>query len=247
MGLRQFAINSATNPSNLTMNSATMKPGNISVNLASNRQFSAAPSPAEIPKRPNTPWVMFFKANLPEYRKKHPGAKVSDLMSKMSEEWKNLPAHKKGPMVAQYEAEKVKFQKLMDKVPEEVKEKAKEEKRQKKAFTSGRNAAAELKAMLERLGKPKRPLTGYMLFSKDRRARMTASELQKSPPDIIRMLGAEWKGLPEAQKQPYNDKYEKLKAEHDRVMEKWTEKMVREGKMSGILAAQARVADLKEN
>ena len=62
---------------------------------------------------------------------------------------------------------------------------------------------------------------------------MTASELQKSPPDIIRMLGAEWKGLSEAQKQPYNDKYEKLKAEHDRVMEKWTEKMVREGKMSG--------------
>ena len=40
---------------------------------------------------------------------------------------------------------------------------------------------------------------------------MTASELQKSPPDIIRMLGAEWKRLPEAQKQPYNDKYEKLK------------------------------------
>ena len=28
-------------------------------------------------------------------------------------------------------------------------------------------------------------------------------------------------------------------------MEKWTEKMSREGKMAGILAAQARVADLK--
>ena len=33
--------------------------------------------------------------------------------------------------------------------------------------------------------------------------------------------------------------------EHDRVMEKWTAKMTREGKMSGILAAQARVAQLK--
>ena len=64
-------------------------------------------------------------------------------------------------MVAQYEAEKVKYQKLMDKVPEEVslnnildkissflwqvKEKAKAEKRQKKAIASGRSAAAELK------------------------------------------------------------------------------------------------------
>ena len=37
-----------------------------------------------------------------------------------------------------------------------------------------------------------------------------------------------------------------IQAEHDRVMEKWTEKMSREGKMAGILAAQARVADLKE-
>ena len=64
-------------------------------------------------------------------------------------------------MVAQYEAEKVKYQKLMDKVPEEVslnnildkissflwqvKEKAKAEKRQKKAIASGRSAVVELK------------------------------------------------------------------------------------------------------
>ena len=82
MGLRQ-----------LTMNS-----GNLSaVNLAasSNRQFSAAARPVEIPKRPNTPWVNFFKANLPEHRKKNPGAKVSDLMSKIGEEWRKLPAQKK--------------------------------------------------------------------------------------------------------------------------------------------------------
>ena len=142
MGLRQFTINSATTSGNINMN-----PGNLSVNLAcsSNRQFSAAGPTIELPKRPNTPWVNFFKATLPEYRKKHPGAKVSDLMSKISEEWKKLPAQKKvrisnpiksgsrlrqgflctssfqDPMVAQYEAEKVKFQKLMDKVPEEVK------------------------------------------------------------------------------------------------------------------------------
>ena len=67
-----------------------------------------------------------------------------------------------GPLVAKYEAEKLKYQKLMDKVPEEVKqfemfvkhchgfllqvkEKAKAEKRQKKAIATGRNAAAELK------------------------------------------------------------------------------------------------------
>jgi len=236
MGLRQLTMNSATTPANLTVNLAG----------PSNRQYSAAAPLLEIPKKPNTPWVNFFKDNLPEYRKKNPGAKVSDLMPKISEEWKNLPAQKKDPMVAQYEAEKVKYQKLMDKVPEEVKEKAKAEKRQKKAIASGRSAAAELKDMLESLGKPKRPLSGYMLFSKDRRARMTASESQKSPPDLIKMFAAEWKGLSEAQKQPYLDKYEKLKAEHDRVMEKWTEKMSREGKMAGILAAQARVADLKE-
>ena len=78
MGLRQFTINSAT--------TSGMNPAIIpSVNIAcfSNRQFSAAAPPVEIPKRPNTPWVNFFKATLPEYRKKHPGAKVSDLMSKI--------------------------------------------------------------------------------------------------------------------------------------------------------------------
>lgn len=236
MGLRQLTMTSATTP------------GNLVVNLAgpSNRLFSAAAPLLEIPKKPNTPWVNFFKDNLPEYRKNNPGAKVSDLMSKISEEWKKLPAQKKDPMVAQYEADKVKYQKLMDKVPDELKQKAKAEKRQKKAIASGRSAVVELKDMLESLGKPKRPLSGYMLFSQDRRARMTASERQKSPSDLVKMFAAEWKGMSDAQKQPYLDKYEKLKAEHDRVMEKWTAKMSREGKMAGILAAQARVADLKD-
>ena len=36
-----------------------------------------------------------FKANLPEHRKKNPGAKVSVLMSKIGEEWRKLPAQKK--------------------------------------------------------------------------------------------------------------------------------------------------------
>ena len=85
LGLRQLTMNSATTP------------GNLAVNLAcpSNRQFSAAAPPLEIPKKPNTPWVNFFKANLPEYREKNPGAKVSELMSKMSAEWKKLPTHTK--------------------------------------------------------------------------------------------------------------------------------------------------------
>ena len=85
MGLRQ-----------LTMNSATTH-GNLAVHLAGppNRQFSAAAPLLEIPKKPNTPWVNFFKANLPEHRKKNPGAKVSVLMSKIGEEWRKLPAQKK--------------------------------------------------------------------------------------------------------------------------------------------------------
>ena len=76
MGLRQFTMSSATTSGSINMNFAIIP----SINLAcsSNRQFSAAAPPPiiELPKRPNTPWVNFFKATLPEYRKKHPGAKV---------------------------------------------------------------------------------------------------------------------------------------------------------------------------
>merc|ERR1712107_707774 len=89
---------------------------------------------------------------------------------------------------------------------------ARAEKRQKRAIASGRSAAVELKEMLDQLGKPKRPLTSYMLFSVERRARMTASERQKAPADVVRMLGAEWKAMSDAQKQPFLDKYERLKA-----------------------------------
>ena len=69
--------------------------GQVPLAGPSNRQFSAAAPLLEIPKKPNTPWVNFFKANLPEHRKKNPGAKVSVLMSKIGEEWRKLPAQKK--------------------------------------------------------------------------------------------------------------------------------------------------------
>ena len=77
----------------LTMNPTSL-PGNLNVNLAGAKLHFSSASPAEIPKKPITPWISFFKTNLPEYKKKHPGVKVSDLMSKMSEEWKKLPAEK---------------------------------------------------------------------------------------------------------------------------------------------------------
>ena len=78
----------------LTMNPTSL-PGNLNVNLAGAKLQFSSTSPAEIPKKPITPWISFFKTNLPEYKKKHPGVKVSDLMSKMSEEWKKLPAEKR--------------------------------------------------------------------------------------------------------------------------------------------------------
>jgi DNA topoisomerase-1 len=50
-------------------------------------------------------------------------------------------------------------------------------------------------------GRPAKPPSAYLLFCKQRRGELKASGLQASPQEMMRLLAAEWKALPEQQRQ----------------------------------------------
>ena len=57
--------------------------------MTSLRQISLSPSvlkpPAgeEIPKKPATPWVQYFQAKMPEFKKSYPDMRQPDIMRKI--------------------------------------------------------------------------------------------------------------------------------------------------------------------
>ncbi len=53
--------------------------------------------------------------------------------------------------------------------------------------------------------KPKRALTGFMFYSKQRRAEVQRESPELKFVDVGRQLGEEWKRMPKAAKQPYED------------------------------------------
>ena len=65
-------------------------------------------------------------------------------------------------------------------------------------------------------------LSGYIVFSGEQRAAVKAANPNASPTDIMKMLGAKWKGLSEAEKAEYHAK--KLIAEESKANKKGNKK-----------------------
>jgi high mobility group protein B3 len=65
------------------------------------------------------------------------------------------------------------------------------------------------------LNAPKRPLQSYMLFSGDVRADVRAANPDVKITEISKLIGEQWKILPEKQKAKYAERYQKAKQVYD--------------------------------
>ncbi|KAL2914143.1 Non-histone chromosomal protein 6 [Polyrhizophydium stewartii] len=62
---------------------------------------------------------------------------------------------------------------------------------------------------------PKKPLSAFMIFSKENRPRIKEENPDASFGEIGKLLGAAWRELSEKEKQVYNDKADEDKARYD--------------------------------
>ena len=59
---------------------------------------------------------------------------------------------------------------------------------------------------------PKRPMSAYIIFSKEQRPRIKGENPDAKPAELMSIIGKEWKSLSEKKKLPYQKQSEKLKA-----------------------------------
>jgi hypothetical protein len=143
------------------------------------------------PKKPLNAYMWFCKDKRDELKGKFSNVEILRELGAM---WKKLSDKKKKLYVDKAEEDKERYnEEMKNYVPEEG-----EKKKSKKSKVSDG---------------PKRPLSAFMLFSKDKRSIIKENEPEMKQTEIMKKLGEMWKNISQKEKKKYTDQSAKLLAE----------------------------------
>ena len=148
------------------------------------------------PKKPMTAFLLFAGSRRGAIREANPGMKVTEISKELGKEWRAMGDKQKKP----FSKEAAKLKKAYEK------EKAKYDKEKAK------NAP------------PKRPMTAFFLFSKDKRPALREANADLKITEIAKLLGADWRKASEKAKAPYKKKAKTLSDKYRAALEKWKAK-----------------------
>ncbi|NXS72681.1 TFAM factor, partial [Pandion haliaetus] len=180
----------------------------------------------ERPKRPMAAYFRFVKENHSAFRQKNPEASNIELVKKIADAWKELPASQKQ---VYEEARKTDWQRYKEQLaaykaqltPAQAAA-LREEKRKRLAKRRSFRAKRELTV----LGKPKRPRNGFNIFVSENYEESEGI----SPAAKLKQLFDAWRKLSSSQKQPYLQLAEDDKVRYVNEMKSWEAKMVELGR-----------------
>jgi len=204
---------------------------------------SSASAVQEVPKKPSTPWVQYFQAKMPEYKRNYPDMRQPDIMRKISESWSQVSDKEKETFQFIYQKEKEIYQQKVASLSEDIISSKKATKAQKRVTKSKKSAADELKQLLEETNKPKKPLTAYILFSIDSRAKLPKT---MSAPEKVKMIANDWQNAPDSVKNRYMEQQKVNTDRYQKDLSAWNSKMEKMGYAEKISALQEKVSMLKK-
>jgi len=185
------------------------------------------PKDEKAPKRPQTAYFLFTAAERAAVKAAQPELKVTQVAKELGRRWKALDEAAKAPFVAQAAAAKAAhaaqlaaYKESADFAAHEAALAAwKRGEKHAKAAAEGKAPKVSLPRKPKDANAPKRPQSGYFLFTATRRAALSAAHPDKKITEIAKLLGAEWKALSEADKEPFMAQAVKSKAAHAAKME----------------------------
>ena len=145
------------------------------------------------PKRAPTAFLLYANDKRPALKAKNPEFTIAQLAINLGKQWRNLSAKAKSPYEAQAEARRNQY----------LKEKA--------AYDKEKAANAP----------PKRPPTGFLCYSSHRRPQLQKRMKGATVAQIAKVLGQEWKAMPEGRKKPYLEKAKELREDYLVEKEAW--------------------------
>jgi len=178
------------------------------------------------PSRYKSAYMLFCEANREEYKKNNPESKTTDIMRGLAKLWKEADESSKKSYKKKADKLKIKYDSAVEKY--RLTDSYMEYQRKNQTNNLYIKYASKLgikkktfKSFPGDPNAPKRPLSNFMLFSRDQRAKITAENPGMNIGAVSKIIGANWKSATDEEKAILKKKADDLKEEHAEAIQKY--------------------------
>ncbi|XP_003473618.2 transcription factor A, mitochondrial [Cavia porcellus] len=177
------------------------------------------------PKRPANAYARFLKEKLSITRAQNPGTKITEIMRRLGEQWKELPDAEKKIYEDAYKEEWKAYKEERNRINETLSLSERAVLAQSKTQNHLKRKGIIKKELLT-LGKPKRPRTAYNIYLAEYIPDCEATTIQAK----WKSAYENWKNLSDSQKQVYEQLAEDDKIRYRNEIKSWEEQMIEVGR-----------------
>ncbi|XP_050072305.1 transcription factor A, mitochondrial [Anopheles maculipalpis] len=186
--------------------------------------LNVAASIPEKPKRPMNAYIRFVQGIRSSLASANPNASPTDISKLAAVKWQSLDQASKAKYEEEYKREQAvwlqKNAKYLSQLTDAQKEEIKHERQQRIDGKMKR----EQKRALKELGRPKRPMNGYLRFCAQNKPVLGLSKEDNKIQ--MKNLGMQWRRLTDAEKERYNKEAEADMKRYQEKMKQWEDKML---------------------
>lgn len=221
------------NSSRLCISSRTSLPSyQLTAGLA--HQSDPAASVSKLPDKPKRPvnaFIRFAQSVRSDLHEKNPKASPTDISKLAAAQWQVLDSASKSKLEAEFKKEQAVWLQRNAKYLSQLTDQQKDEIRQAREDKTEEKVKREHRRKVKELGKPRRPLNGFLLYCIDIKPKNLNKEENKSQ---IKLMAQKWSQLSEAEKAPYNSRAAEGLVKYREDMKQWEEKMIAENHLDVI-------------
>ncbi|XP_025157047.1 transcription factor A, mitochondrial isoform X2 [Harpegnathos saltator] len=178
------------------------------------------------PKKPLNPYFLYFQSVRNKLQQEHPGIKYIELIKKVSQEWAKIDPTIKQKFQKQHDENYTVYKQKLDHYNNSITDDQRMliiEELMKKKGVLEKN---QTKQKLMELGKPKRPLSAYLIFLRNKKDSKDPKIPQK---EWIKNLSNEWNKMTTEDKDKYYTEAKELQEKYNTDLKKWEQNMIQMG------------------
>uniref|UniRef100_A0A1A9WVQ1 HMG box domain-containing protein n=1 Tax=Glossina brevipalpis TaxID=37001 RepID=A0A1A9WVQ1_9MUSC len=185
------------------------------------------------PKKPLTPYFRFMMENRPKIKIENPKLPPKDIVRLVSKKWESTEPSIKTQFQEKYQKDRLKYIETRTKYEANITDEQRKEMKQLKLEMREVKEKRLMRKRMKELGRPKRPLPGFIKFVA--KERVNTPPLPKQPwRDWFKKAAIKWSQLSDDEKGVYINETRKELETYRKEVALWEEKMIRQGNVDVV-------------